>query len=134
MNTTTRWTALAVPDDGKREAWGSIRDRGRWEACGVRWDAVVIHPLVLGLRALDHLRVDPGVGCPVLADHVRDRLCVLVTPRCFPHQTLPGIRVLSDGMHLSVPTTSTGAPAADWLSAPRVEAPRSYRRTCCSAL
>jgi hypothetical protein len=130
MNSTaTGWVALAVPDDRKRESWAKAKagDRGRFEACGVRWDAVAIQPMALGLQALDRMHMDPHSGCPVLADHTRDELYVMVVPRTFPRTRLPGVRLLSHGMHLVMPTTRQGAEAANWLSEPKIDHPPLVR-------
>ncbi|MFI2077532.1 hypothetical protein [Streptomyces triculaminicus] len=128
MNSTAAgWVALAVPDDRKRESWARAADGGQFEACGVRWDAVAIQPMTLGLQALDRMRMDPRSGCPVLADHARDELYVMVVPRTFPRTRLPGVRLLSHGAHLGMPTTRQGTEAADWLSAPKVDHPPLVR-------
>ncbi|MFI1254126.1 hypothetical protein ACH4U6_10015 [Streptomyces netropsis] len=84
-------------------------------------------PMTAGLAALDRMRLDPQGGHPVLADHLRGELYVLVLPRTFPRVEVPGVRVLSSGIHLVLPRTADGSETADWLSAPRGERPPLVR-------
>ncbi|MGX1884834.1 hypothetical protein [Streptomyces sp. NPDC055287] len=42
---------------------------------------MVIEPIGLGLDALDHMGADSSLGYSVLADHIRDRLYVMVPLR-----------------------------------------------------
>jgi hypothetical protein len=74
----TTWSPLATPDAGRRESWMKAGDPTRWAACGRQWDAVAITPLAMGLEALDRMDLSSRCGYPVLADHIRGVLYVLV--------------------------------------------------------
>ncbi|CAL9677795.1 hypothetical protein SUDANB105_08106 (plasmid) [Streptomyces sp. enrichment culture] len=118
------WHRLAQPSDRIRAQWVRGGERTRWAACGQNWDAVAITPIALGLDALVALRISPRRGYPVLADHLRDQLYVLVPPGTGRAAAgLPGVRVLSDGHQLLVPQTAYGTPAAYWISPPRDGSP-----------
>ncbi|MDJ0464266.1 hypothetical protein [Streptomyces sp. H27-C3] len=56
---------------------------------------MVIAPIGLGLDALDRLGADVRMGYPVLADHIRDRLYVMVPTDRGHTARGPGMRVLS---------------------------------------
>ncbi|WP_229839722.1 hypothetical protein [Streptomyces rubiginosohelvolus] len=102
--------------------WRHRPEHTRWQACGQSWDAVAITPISLGLAALTALRLSPRRGYPVLADHLRDCLYVMVPPGTGSAAAgLPGVRVLSDGHQLLIPHPGTGSPAAHWVSAPGAE-------------
>lgn len=96
--------------------------------CGQTWDAVAISPISHGLDALAAMRVSPRRGYPVLADHLRDQLYVLV-PRGTGHQAagLPGVRVLGDGFQLLMPAAEHGSAVAHWVSPPREVPPPLIR-------
>ncbi|MFV8133161.1 hypothetical protein [Streptomyces syringium] len=118
------WIALAEPDTRKRERWITARDQTQWAVCGEHWDAVAIKPMPLGLTALSRMRLPQHRGYPVLADHLRGELYVMVEPGTGDtFAGLPGVRVLTRGHHLIIPRTEHGSPAADWLSAPRQDPP-----------
>ncbi|MFI9191134.1 hypothetical protein ACIG0A_17830 [Streptomyces californicus] len=109
------WHRLAQPTDHLRAPAGHTR----WVACGRAWDAVAISPMALGLEALVAMRVGPRRGYPVLADHLRDLLYVLVPPGTGPAAAgLPGVRVLGAGTQLLMPTTDHDTLVAHWVSPP----------------
>ncbi|MFD4178145.1 hypothetical protein [Streptomyces anulatus] len=119
QHTTPVWHRLAQPCDHLRALWGQGVDRTRWVACGRTWDAVAISPMALGLQALVAMRVGPRRGYPVLADHLRDQLYVLVPPGTGSAAAgLPGVRVLGAGFQLLMPTTEHGTLVAHWVSPP----------------
>lgn len=114
------WHRLAQPTDRLRALWVRGDDRTRWMTCGQSWDAVAISPISLGLDALVAMRVSPRRGYPVLADHLRDQLYVLVPPGTgHVAAGLPGVRVLGDGYQLLMPASEHGSPVAHWVSPPR---------------
>lgn len=114
------WHRLARPSDRLRAQWVRGDDRTRWVACGRTWDAVAISPISRGLDALAAMRVGPRRGYPVLADHLRDQLYVLVPPGSGGEAAaLPGVRVLGDGFQLLMPAGQYGSPGAHWVSPPR---------------
>ncbi|MFD7867591.1 hypothetical protein [Streptomyces sp. NPDC059783] len=116
---TTTWQRLAQPSDRLLSQWRHRPELTYWEACGRRWDAVAITPISLGLAALSALRISPRRGYPVLADHLRGCLYVLVPPGTgITAAGLPGVRVLGTGHQLLVPAPGAGSPAAHWISAP----------------
>ncbi|MFI5740956.1 hypothetical protein ACIA9I_21620 [Streptomyces anulatus] len=119
QHTRPVWYRLAQPGDHLRALWGQGVDRTRWVACGRTWDAVAITPMTLGLQALVAMRVGPRRGYPVLADHLRDQLYVLVPPGTGSAAAgLPGVRVLGAGFQLLMPTTEHGTLVAHWVSPP----------------
>ncbi|MEU2098722.1 hypothetical protein ABZ741_21575 [Streptomyces globisporus] len=121
------WHRLAQPSDRLRAQWVRGDDRTRWVACGRTWDAVAV-PIPRGLDALVAMRVSPRRGYPVLADHLRDQLYVLVPPGSGGAAAgLPGVRVLSDGFQLLMPAGQHGSPVAHWVSPPRNGAPPLIR-------
>ncbi|MFE7451479.1 hypothetical protein [Streptomyces griseus] len=74
----------------------------------------------LGLDVLVAMRLGPRSGYPVLADHIRSQLYVLVPPGTGAAAAgLPGVRVLSAGHQLLVPATRHGSPTAHLISPPR---------------
>ncbi|MEU3204100.1 hypothetical protein ABZ702_09440 [Streptomyces cyaneofuscatus] len=114
------WHRLAQPNDHLRALLGGSVDRTRWVACGHSWDAVAISPMAVGLEALVAMRVGPRSGYPVLADHLRDQLYVLVPPGTGSAAAgLPGVRVLGAGFQLLMPTGEHGTLVAHWVSPPR---------------
>ncbi|MGW1037852.1 hypothetical protein ACWD4Z_37410 [Streptomyces antibioticus] len=116
---TTTWQRLAQPSDRLLARWRHRPELTHWEACGRGWDAVAITPISLGLAALAALRISPRRGYPVLADHLRDQLYVLVPPGTGKAAAgLAGVRVLGTGHQLLVPRPGAGSPAAHWISAP----------------
>ncbi|MEU5483482.1 hypothetical protein [Streptomyces mirabilis] len=122
------WHRLAQPSERLRAQWVRGDDRTQWVACGRTWDAVAISPISHGLDALVALRVSPRRGYPVLADHLRDQLYVLVPPGTgHAAAGLPGVRILGDGFQLLMPAGQHGSPAAHWVSPPRESAPPLIR-------
>ncbi|MET9016908.1 hypothetical protein ABZX74_39530 [Streptomyces olivaceoviridis] len=117
---TPTWHRLAQPSDRLRAQWVRGDGRTHWVACGLTWDAVAISPITHGLDALVAMRVGPRRGYPVLADHLRDQLYVLVPPGTGRTAAgLPGVRVLSDGFQLLMPAGQHSSPVAHWVSPPR---------------
>jgi hypothetical protein len=114
------WADLIEPDPQTRERLRRATDRATTlAACGVRWDAVVIAPLQRGLAALDVLGLPTGGGYRVLADYTRHELIALVPAGTGTACTsVPGIRVLTRGTWLLIPTGPHGARCAVWLSPP----------------
>ncbi|MFE4056683.1 hypothetical protein ACFXP3_10365 [Streptomyces sp. NPDC059096] len=123
------WHRLAQPSERLRAQWVRGDDRTHWVACGRTWDAVAISPIPLGLDALVAMRVGPRRGYPVLADHLRDQLYVLVPPGTGHTAAagLPGVRALGDGFQLLMPVGQHGSPAAHWISPPRAVPPPLIR-------
>ncbi|GHB75732.1 hypothetical protein GCM10010331_74440 [Streptomyces xanthochromogenes] len=122
------WHRLAQPSERLRDQW--VRGEGctQWVACGRTWDAVAITPISHGLDVLVAMRVGPRQGYPVLADHLRDQLYVLVPPGTGGTATgLPGVRVLGDGFQLLMPAGQHSSPVAHWISPPRESAPPLIR-------
>ncbi|OEJ21285.1 hypothetical protein AR457_36185 [Streptomyces agglomeratus] len=117
------WAAKKAVDSRTRALWARGDDSTRWARCGDAWDVVVIEPIGLGLEALDQMGADPSSGYPVLADHIRDRLYVMVRAGTGHTAHLPGTRVLSRDQQLLLPCT----PAAHWISTPRETAPPLLR-------
>ncbi|MFC9608828.1 hypothetical protein ACFTTN_36085 [Streptomyces niveus] len=118
------WHQLAEPSDQRRALWTHGADRTRWAACGQAWDAVAITPKTRGLDVLTAMCLDPRDGHPVIADLLSNVLYVLVpsgTGRAAAG--LPGVRVLSTGDYLMVPTTEPGSAAAHWISPPHDTTP-----------
>ncbi|MGW6202034.1 hypothetical protein ACWF9B_00035 [Streptomyces sp. NPDC055089] len=107
------WHRLAQPTDRLRALWVRGDDRTRWMTCGQTWNAVAVSPISQGLDALVAMRVSPRRGHPVLADHLRDQLYILVPPGT-GHAAVccAGVRVLGDGHKLLVPVSEHGGPVA----------------------
>ncbi|MFK4070412.1 hypothetical protein [Streptomyces sp. NPDC029674] len=122
---TPTWHDLAQPSIGKQARWGRGLERTRWASCGKEWDAVAITPMKRGLNVLTALRIGPRRGALVLADHLRDTLYVMVEPGTGDVLAgLPGVRVLSGGSELLMPTTyGDTTAAADLISHPRIGEP-----------
>ncbi|MFD4483153.1 hypothetical protein ACFWPU_44585 [Streptomyces sp. NPDC058471] len=119
------WHELARPTAQKRARWERSENRTRWVACGILWEAVSIAPMETGLAALVAMRAETHRGYPVLADHLRDDLYVMVAAgsgsAC---ADVPGVRVLSEGHQLLVPSTEfDGTAVADWVSSPCEQPP-----------
>lgn len=113
------WYGLAAHNARQRALWATGHDVTRWAACGFSWDAVAIAPIRRGLDALQTMEIRPGAAAPVLADHVRDVLYVMVPPGTGSAAAdLPGVRALSTGHHVLVPVTPDGSYCAHWLSPP----------------
>ena len=72
------WGELAAMTDGKRAHWAWGSNRTEFVDCGEGWQAVAVKPLRLGLDALTAMDADPRCGYPVVADHLRRVLYVLV--------------------------------------------------------
>lgn len=118
------WHRLAQPSDQLRAQWMRGGDRTHWVACGRTWDAVAISPISRGLDALVAMRVGPRRGYPVLADHLRDHLYVLVPPGTGRAAAgVPGVRVLGDGFQLLMPAGQRSSLVAHWVSPPRTAPP-----------
>jgi hypothetical protein len=115
------WSALVEPDEQivHESQYMATSSAAELTECGLTWDAVVVAPLQRGLLALDALAVPVDAGLPVLADFTRYELVVLVEPGTGRAVAgLPGVRVLSQGSWLLVPTRGQGELAAVWLSGP----------------
>ncbi|MEW1725155.1 hypothetical protein [Streptomyces sp. NPDC093109] len=115
------WHDLARLTDQKRARWARSTNGTSWVACGTRWDAVAIAPMETGLTALTGLRIGTRRDRLVLVDHLRDVLYVMVPPGsgavC---DGIAGVRVLSRGHQLLMPTTyGDSTAAADLISHPR---------------
>ena len=121
------WSSLAIPDTERRESWKKAGDPTGWAPCGWQWDAVAITPLAVGLDALDRMRLSTRRGYPVLADHIRGVLYVLVAPGSCAGIEVPGVCVLSCGHQLLMPRTDYGTASADWLSRPLEDPPPLVR-------
>ncbi|MGV9884466.1 hypothetical protein [Streptomyces sp. NPDC003006] len=119
------WHELAEPTAEKHARWERARDRTQWVACGDLWDAVSITPMDTGLAALTALRAGTCRGYPVLADHLRDVLYVLVAAGTGSSCVgVPGVRVLSRGHQLLIPSSEfDGTAVAHWVSSPREQPP-----------
>jgi hypothetical protein len=126
--TTSTWHRLAQPTDRLRVQWVRGDERTHWVECGRSWDAVAISPISRGLDALVAMHVGPRRGYPVLADHLRDQLYVLVPPGTgHAAAGLSGVRVLGAGFQLLMPTGQQGNPVAHWVSPPRESPPPLIR-------
>ncbi|MFD5898602.1 hypothetical protein [Streptomyces sp. NPDC060366] len=124
------WHRLAEPSDQRRALWTNGADRTRWATCGQAWDAVAITPISRGLDVLTAMCLDPRNGHPVIADQLSDVLYVLVPSGSGRAAAgLRGVRVLSTGDYLMVPTTEPGSPAAYWISPPHDTTPLRLVRT-----
>ncbi|WP_434598081.1 hypothetical protein [Streptomyces sp. A5-4] len=84
---------------------------------------MVIAPIGLGLDALDKMGADVHLGYPVLADHISDRLYVMVPAGTGHTAQGRGMRVLSRNQQLLLPCSPHGTAAAHWISAPRDNTP-----------
>ncbi|WP_331745945.1 hypothetical protein [Streptomyces sp. NBC_00872] len=127
-SSTPAWHRLARPSDRLRAQWVRGDDRTHWVACGRTWDAVAVSPMSRGLDTLVAMRVGPRPGYPVLADHLRDQLYILVPPGTgHTAAGLPGVRVLGRGVQLLMPVSEHGNPAAHWVSPPRAVPPLLIR-------
>src|SRR5690349_7316044 len=77
-----RWASFLTPDDAVLDAGrGSARLVAvgtAWDNVRARWEALAIAPLERGLCALDVLGLPLDDGYPVIADHLRSELIVLV--------------------------------------------------------
>ncbi|MER7316256.1 hypothetical protein [Streptomyces halstedii] len=91
-----------------------------WDTVSEGWEALAIAPLARGLAALDCLGVPLDAGFPVIADHSRSELIVLVEAGAAgPLGELQGVRALRAGTtFLLVPFGPQGAYHAAWLSRP----------------
>ncbi|MEU9189437.1 hypothetical protein AB0D14_33830 [Streptomyces sp. NPDC048484] len=118
---TPAWHELAAVTDAKRRLWQRSRNRTGWAVCGREWDMVAVEPMAAGLDALTAMGAGTRRGYQVLADHLSNRLYVAVPPdSAGAFEDIPGIRVLSGGHQLLIPSTpQDGTTAADWISHPR---------------
>jgi hypothetical protein len=122
------WHAQAEVTEERRMRWRRGENSTGWTPCGRDWDVLAIRPLNLGLEALTAMRLSPRRGYPVLADHVRDTLYVMVEPGTGATAVgAPGVRVLSAGAELLVPYAADGSPCAHWVSPPRDSPPPLLR-------
>ncbi|MEU3902036.1 hypothetical protein [Streptomyces sp. NPDC045251] len=89
-------------------------------AAGTSWDALVIAPLERGLAALDALDVPLDSGYGVYADYRRYELIVHVAPGTAAAEVsdVQGVRVLSRGSWVLMPTNGDGTWEAATLSRP----------------
>lgn len=122
------WYALAAVTEQRRKQWRFGGGGAGWVHCGQAWDALSISPIALGLDALTDLELSPQRGYPVLADHMRGVLYVMVAPgTAASAASLPRVRGLSVGHQLLVPYAEDGTPSAHWVSAPREDPPPLIR-------
>ncbi|MHA4818786.1 hypothetical protein ACXZ65_31065 [Streptomyces aculeolatus] len=114
------WGELAAMTDGKRAHWAWGRNHTEFVACGEGWQAVSVKPLQLGLDALTAMDADPRRGYPVVADHLRRALYVLVpTGSGEAFAGIPGVQVLGRGHQLLMPCSPQDSSAvADWVGTP----------------
>ncbi|GHC88023.1 hypothetical protein GCM10010349_74980 [Streptomyces flavofungini] len=92
-----------------------------WDRVDAGWEAVIIAPLERGLHTLDALALPLDGGHPVIADHLRSELILLVdtgTVSSVLDYSVPGVRGLTAGSFLLVPRGACGAYPAAWLSRP----------------
>lgn len=124
--TPETWASLLSPDDAVR-GWahpGStslVAIGTAWDTVDAGWEALVIAPLERGLWALDELDLPRDGNHPVIADHSRSELIVLVPATTAARAVIggpPGVRALAGGSYLLVPNGPNGALAASWLSRP----------------
>ncbi|MFF1560945.1 hypothetical protein [Streptomyces sp. NPDC058279] len=131
----TTWHEQAAVSDQRLQRWRFGFGGAGWVHCGQSWDALAISPITLGLDALSALRLSPRSGYPVLADHVRGVLYVMVAPGTATSvENPPRARGLSVGHHLLVPYAEPGTPSAHWVSAPREEPPLLLRADLISSV
>ncbi|MEH0424742.1 hypothetical protein [Streptomyces sp. B21-083] len=122
------WAALLDLDS---DTYARLRYAGRsatdmvavgqaWDTVPEGWEALAVAPLARGLAALDCLGVPLDAGFPVIADHGRSELIVLVEAGgAHPLAELQGVRVLRRGTSfLLVPFGPQGGYNAAWLSRP----------------
>ncbi|MFD3715972.1 hypothetical protein [Streptomyces sp. NPDC058677] len=107
-------------------------------AAGTSWDAVVVAPLERGLAALDALDVPLDAGYGVYADYRRQELIVHVAPGTAAAGVadVQGVRVLSRGSWVLMPTNDDGTWEAATLSRPTGFRPRYVdpARLCAAVL
>ncbi|MEW1616501.1 hypothetical protein [Streptomyces sp. NPDC088744] len=126
--TASRWVAsFHDPDDemARRLRAGGLSATAL-TAAGASWDAVVIAPLERGLAALDALDVPLDSGFGVYADYRRYELIVHVAPGTAADEVsdVQGVRVLSRGSWVLMPTNGDGTWEAATLSRPSGFRPR----------
>ncbi|MFH8986389.1 hypothetical protein [Streptomyces varsoviensis] len=122
------WAALLDLD---ADTYARLRYAGRsatdmvavgqaWDTVPAGWEALAVAPLARGLAALDCLGLPLDGGFPVIADHGRCELIVLVEEGApGPLAELQGVRVLRSGTSfLLVPFGEVGGYHAAWLSRP----------------
>ncbi|MFJ9427870.1 hypothetical protein [Streptomyces sp. NPDC101249] len=122
------WAALLDLD---ADSYARLRYAGRsatdmvavgqaWDNVPAGWEALVVAPLARGLAALDCLGLPLDAGFPVIADHSRSELIVLVEAGApGPLAELQGVRTLRAGTSfLLAPVGEWGAFYAAWLSRP----------------
>jgi len=122
------WAALLDLD---ADTYARLRYAGRsatdmvavgqaWDTVPEGWEALAVAPLARGLAALDCLGLPLDGGFPVIADHSRSELIVLVEAGAAGLLAdLQGVRPLRAGSSfLLVPFGPQGAFHAAWLSRP----------------
>ncbi|GAA3372026.1 hypothetical protein GCM10017744_101840 [Streptomyces antimycoticus] len=119
-----QWPVLVEPEEATRSSWDSSPYVTRLVDCGLEWDAVIITPLERGLAALTRLGLPMDRGYPVLADYVRQELIVHVPAGTARRCTAQGIRSLTTGSWLLMPTSQRGSSSATWLSPPHPTRPQ----------
>ncbi|MGW5336195.1 hypothetical protein [Streptomyces bauhiniae] len=132
-NDPRRWASFLDPDAStlyrlRCAGFGStslVAVGSAWDTVGGGWEALAISPLERGLAALDALDLPLDEGHPVIADHSRSELIVLV-PEGTANRTFrpQAVRALTAGTWLLVPNGDTGAYPAAWVSRPTPGAAR----------
>ncbi|MFB7012301.1 MULTISPECIES: hypothetical protein [unclassified Streptomyces] len=128
-NIPRRWAEYLNPDDSTldrlrcadRAATSLVPVGTAWDTVGDRWEALAIASLERGLAALDVLGLPLDGGYPVIADHARSELIVLVPAGTADRVAGGGpqaVRALTPGTWLVAPHGPTGAYVAAWLSRP----------------
>ncbi|NGN68439.1 hypothetical protein G5C51_31650 [Streptomyces sp. A7024] len=120
--------AFRDPDDEMERRLAGAGPSGTvLAAAGETWDAMVIAPLERGLAALDRLDVPFEAGYGVVADYWRHELIVHVTPHAAAttKPVVQGLRTLSSGSWVLMPTNDDGTWQAACLSRPSTASPRN---------
>lgn len=128
-NNPRRWASFLNPDgptlDRLRHAGHGatslVAVGTAWDTVGGRWEALAIAPLERGLCALDALGLPLDGGYPVIADHLRSELIVLVPEKTAARAVADGpqgVRALTADSFLVVPHGPTGGYVAAWVSRP----------------
>lgn len=128
--TPETWASLLSPDESvldtpRRGATSLVAIGTAWDTVGAGWEALVIAPLERGLWALDALDLPLDGNYPVIADHSRSELIVLVPAGTAARAVIggpQGVRALTAGSYLLVPNGPSGAFMAAWLSRPTYQA------------
>ncbi|MGN9821914.1 hypothetical protein ACTMUQ_42380 [Streptomyces sp. SD11] len=128
-NNPRRWASFLTPHDVTLRRLDAAGHGGtslvaigtEWGPVRGQWEALAIAPLERGLWALDALELPIDDGYPVIADHRRSELIVLVpagsTVRAVDDGP-QGVRALTASSWLVVPHGPKGEYVAEWLSRP----------------